>query len=132
MSNIVPNHDGTSTATIQVPNSLVGAIMGKGGYRIKEIRMSTYAEINIAKSKSPDNNRLITVKGLKSDVQRCVILIKKRFVYSFALFCSFVFVYNLFACIVLFCIRTDDVFGGCCCCSCHPPRKLRNMSEIYI
>lgn len=80
VSSIVSNHDGTSTATIQVPNTLVGAIMGKGGYRIKEIRMSTYAEINIAKSKSPDNNRLITIKGLGTDVQRAVALIKKRFV----------------------------------------------------
>lgn len=64
---------------------VVGAIIGRGGNRIKEIRIKTQADISIDQMKNSSggnpsssaggSTRSITVKGLYNDVQAAVSMI---------------------------------------------------------
>ncbi|KAH9512041.1 hypothetical protein DERF_010454 [Dermatophagoides farinae] len=81
------NPNGTAISTIKVNHKVVGAIIGRGGNRIKEIRIKTQADISIDQMKSSGgggggntsssagSTRSITVKGLYNDVQAAVSMI---------------------------------------------------------
>ena len=55
----------------------VGAIIGRSGHRIGEIRSTSQAEISIGPNVPKTPTRLITVKGMASSVQTAVYLICK-------------------------------------------------------
>lgn len=58
----------------------VGAIIGRGGSRISEIRQKSSADISIGqinKFESSATNRIITVKGNLPEVQTACVLICK-------------------------------------------------------
>lgn len=79
---LTANNDGIHTATITVPNRVVGAIIGRGGSRISEIRAKSLADISIGqmnKSGQLNNShdRLITVKGFLPEVQNACVMICK-------------------------------------------------------
>ncbi|KAF7493348.1 Heterogeneous nuclear ribonucleoprotein K [Sarcoptes scabiei] len=72
------NSDGTAISTIKVDHKLVGAIIGRGGNRIKNIRIKTQADISIDQlncNRSGNVVRSIIIRGLCQDVQAAVEMI---------------------------------------------------------
>ncbi|XP_054160817.1 heterogeneous nuclear ribonucleoprotein K-like [Oppia nitens] len=75
--NIIENIDGSATATISVPNNVAGAIIGKGGNRIRIVRRDSGAEISIDSAVGTGNERKITVKGNADQVRVACSMIHK-------------------------------------------------------
>ena len=70
---------GTTTTVIQVPNSKVGGLIGKGGSSINEIRNVSGCRINIQDSKHGGGaNRDITIIGMPDQVQQAQALIQQK------------------------------------------------------
>jgi len=74
---LTDNPDGTSSATLAVPNSVAGAIIGKGGSRIRNVRRDSGADISIDSSVGPGNERMITIKGSPQQVHIAHSLLRK-------------------------------------------------------
>ncbi|CAG2105427.1 unnamed protein product [Medioppia subpectinata] len=77
VSNLVENSDGSASATISVPNNVAGAIIGKGGNRIRLVRRDSGADIAIDSAVGPGNERMITVKGNAHQVRMACSMIHK-------------------------------------------------------
>jgi heterogeneous nuclear rnp K-like protein 2 len=62
---------------IRIPNEFVGAIIGKGGRRIREIRDKSGSQIRIAE---PDGSaeRTLTVIGSSSSNQKALLMVYAR------------------------------------------------------
>ena len=59
-----------SLSRLVVPASQCGSIIGKGGSKVKEIRDTTHASINVAQDLLPGSNeRCVTVAGART---KCV------------------------------------------------------------
>jgi len=59
-----------TTTSITVPNELVGAIIGKAGMRIREIRNTSGAKIQFSESdKETKEDRVITMSGTQQQIQ---------------------------------------------------------------
>ncbi|KAK0163005.1 hypothetical protein PV327_006722 [Microctonus hyperodae] len=59
--------------------SLAGAIIGKGGARIRKIRSDSGASITIDLPLPGSNDRIITISGLPSQIQMAQYLLQQRF-----------------------------------------------------
>ena len=57
---------------------MAGAIIGKGGNRIRLVRRDSGAEIAIDSAVGPGNDRVITVKGSTHQVRMACSMIHKR------------------------------------------------------
>lgn len=57
---------------------VAGAIIGKGGNRIRLVRRDSGAEIAIDSAVGPGNERVITVKGSSPQVRMACSMIHKR------------------------------------------------------
>lgn len=97
--NIVTNPDGSTSATITVPNNVkkismkwliftivfykvAGAIIGKGGNRIRSVRQNSGADISIDSAVGPGNERIITIKGTQQQIHFAHQMLRKRFVFD--------------------------------------------------
>jgi len=58
-----------STTQVTIPNDLAGAIIGKGGERIRNIRQRSGADIKIADAQPGKNDRVITIAGSAEQIQ---------------------------------------------------------------
>ncbi|UYV73839.1 hypothetical protein LAZ67_11001072 [Cordylochernes scorpioides] len=72
---VVPKK-GSSQVTI--PNDLAGAIIGKGGQRIRKIRRESGAGINIDESQPGSNERVITISGTPQQIQMAQYLLQQN------------------------------------------------------
>jgi heterogeneous nuclear ribonucleoprotein K len=59
---------------------LAGAIMGKGGSRITEIRRQSLAQIVIDEALPGSNDRIITITGSEEQIQNAQYLLQMRYV----------------------------------------------------
>jgi len=62
---------------------MAGAIIGKGGSRIMEIRRQSEAQIVIDEALPGSNDRIITITGTEEQIQNAQYLLQMRSVYSF-------------------------------------------------
>ncbi|GFS42480.1 heterogeneous nuclear ribonucleoprotein K [Trichonephila inaurata madagascariensis] len=65
----VPNPNGTHSIIMKIPNDVAGAIIGKGGQRIRKIRRDSAATINIEEATQGSNDRIITITGALNQAQ---------------------------------------------------------------
>ncbi|UYV73820.1 hypothetical protein LAZ67_11001021 [Cordylochernes scorpioides] len=72
---VVPKK-GSSQVTI--PNDLAGAIIGKGGQRIRKIRRESGAGITIDESQPGSNERVITISGTPQQIQMAQYLLQQN------------------------------------------------------
>ncbi|UYV75083.1 K02A2.6-like, partial [Cordylochernes scorpioides] len=72
---VVPKK-GSSQVTI--PNDLAGAIIGKGGQRIRKIRRESGAGITIDESQPGSNERVITISGTPQQIQTAQYLLQQN------------------------------------------------------
>ncbi|PLW08202.1 hypothetical protein PCANC_07664 [Puccinia coronata f. sp. avenae] len=79
-----PAHQpGSQTQQIYIPNGFVGAVIGKGGQKINEIRQASATHIKIMEpgeggQDSSANERLVTITGQPLNIQMAVSLLYRR------------------------------------------------------
>lgn len=64
-----------TTQQVSIPDSLTGSIMGRGGQRIKQIRVESGAEIKIDRGE-PGQDRIITIRGTQDQIQNAQYLLQ--------------------------------------------------------
>lgn len=68
----------TTTQQLAVPNDIAGAIIGRGGAKINEIRTLSQAQVKIAERVPGAVERTITMTGTPEAVQMALYLIQTR------------------------------------------------------
>ena len=59
---------------------LAGAIIGKGGSRIRQIRQESGAGITIDEAMPGSNDRIITITGMQEQIQNAQYLLQMRYI----------------------------------------------------
>lgn len=68
----------TLTQQIYIPNDMVGAIIGKGGAKINEIRQYSGSVIKINEPTDNNNERLVTITGTQDCNQMALFMLYQR------------------------------------------------------
>lgn len=71
------NAMGSASIKMKIPNDVAGAIIGKGGQRIRKIRYDSAATINIEEAASGTNDRIITITGTMKQVSMAQYLMQQ-------------------------------------------------------
>lgn len=72
------NSFGSSESTqVTVTNDMAGAIIGRGGERIRGIRQKSGADIKFADSEKDNKERLVTIKGSREQIQHAQYLMQQ-------------------------------------------------------
>lgn len=66
------------TQQIFIPNDMVGAIIGKGGQKINEIRQLSGSVIKINEPQDNSNERLVTITGTQECNQMALYMLYSR------------------------------------------------------
>lgn len=66
----------TTTTQVSIPKDLAGAIIGKGGCRIRQIRQESGAGITIDEAQPGSNDRIITITGNQDQIQNAQYLLQ--------------------------------------------------------
>ena len=66
------------TQQIFIPNDMVGAIIGKGGQKINEIRQLSGSVIKINEPQDNNNERLVTITGTQECNQMALYMLYSR------------------------------------------------------
>lgn len=75
-ANVVPGQP--LTQQIYIPNDMVGAIIGKGGQKINEIRTLSGSVIKINEPQENSNDRLVTITGTQEQNQMALYMLYTR------------------------------------------------------
>lgn len=67
---------GTQSTQVTIPKDLAGAIIGKGGNRIQQIRGESNAQIVIDEPLPGSNDRIITITGSEEQIQNAQYLLQ--------------------------------------------------------
>nr|KAG5706563.1 hypothetical protein BaRGS_028734 [Batillaria attramentaria] len=70
--------DGSETTQVTIPKETAGAIIGKGGARITEIRRRSGAQIVIDEALPGSNERIITITGTQEQIQNAQYMLQLR------------------------------------------------------
>jgi len=65
-----------SSTQVSIPKDLAGAIIGKGGARIRQIRQESGANIQIEEAAEGSNDRIITINGSQDAIQNAQYLLQ--------------------------------------------------------
>jgi heterogeneous nuclear rnp K-like protein 2 len=76
MQGVVPGQP--MTQQIYIPNDMVGAIIGKGGQKINEIRQLSGSVIKINEPQDNSNERLVTITGTQECNQMALYMLYSR------------------------------------------------------
>ncbi|KQS62222.1 heterogeneous nuclear ribonucleoprotein K isoform X2 [Drosophila erecta] len=79
-TNVPQGHDPNNTTQVTIPKELAGAIIGKGGGRIRRIRNESSAYITIDEPLPNSNDRIITISGTPKQIQMAQYLLQQRLV----------------------------------------------------
>ena len=69
---------GPITQQIYIPNDMVGAIIGKGGSKINEIRQMSGSVIKINEPQDNSNERLVTITGTEECNRMALYMLYSR------------------------------------------------------
>ncbi|KAF5307615.1 hypothetical protein FQR65_LT06771 [Abscondita terminalis] len=69
---------GHTSTQVTIPKDLAGAIIGKGGGRIRKIRQDSGAGITIDEPLMGSNDRIITISGTSNQIQMAQYLLQQR------------------------------------------------------
>ncbi|KAL1513650.1 hypothetical protein ABEB36_003036 [Hypothenemus hampei] len=72
------NSSGSTSTRVTIPTDLAGAIIGKGGSRIRKIRNDSGAGITIDEPLPGSNDRIITITGTLNQIQMAQYLLQQR------------------------------------------------------
>jgi heterogeneous nuclear ribonucleoprotein K len=63
---------------VTIPKDVAGAIIGKGGARIRKIRADSCGSINIEDARPGSNDRVITIVGEDQQIKYAQYLLQQR------------------------------------------------------
>uniref|UniRef100_A0A6P7FVV5 Heterogeneous nuclear ribonucleoprotein K-like isoform X1 n=1 Tax=Diabrotica virgifera virgifera TaxID=50390 RepID=A0A6P7FVV5_DIAVI len=66
-----------NSTQVTIPKDLAGAIIGKGGVRIRKIRVESGANITIDEPLPGSNDRIITISGMPNQIQMAQYLLQQ-------------------------------------------------------
>ncbi|KAF8566318.1 hypothetical protein P879_03366 [Paragonimus westermani] len=66
----------TTTTQVSVSNKLIGAIMGRSGVRINQVRQESNADIKISRQEPGVEDRIITISGTPEQIQNAQFLLQ--------------------------------------------------------
>ncbi|VEL11477.1 unnamed protein product [Protopolystoma xenopodis] len=66
----------TTTTQVSVQNKMIGAIMGRGGCRINQVRQESGADIKISKQEPGVEDRIITITGTPDQIHNAQFLMQ--------------------------------------------------------
>ncbi|KAH3842352.1 hypothetical protein DPMN_115849 [Dreissena polymorpha] len=69
-------NDPVTSTQVTIPKDMAGAIIGKGGSRIMEIRRQSDAQIVIDEALPGSNDRIITITGTEEQIQNAQYLLQ--------------------------------------------------------
>ena len=72
------NIHGVQTHEMNIPNDLIGCIIGRGGQKISEIRLVSGANIKIADLEDGNPDRHVSITGTPDQIQLAQFLINAR------------------------------------------------------
>ncbi|XP_030760141.1 LOW QUALITY PROTEIN: heterogeneous nuclear ribonucleoprotein K-like [Sitophilus oryzae] len=72
-----PGSGGKTQTQVTIPKDLAGAIIGKGGGRIRKIRQDSGAGITIDEPLPGSNDRIITISGTANEIQMAQYLLQQ-------------------------------------------------------
>lgn len=75
------DNEGKTSTQVTIPKDLAGAIIGKGGFRIRRIRTKSNAFIQIDEALPGSNDRIITITGTPKQIQAAQYMLQQRFVF---------------------------------------------------
>nr|XP_036218130.1 keratin, type I cytoskeletal 9 isoform X6 [Bactrocera oleae] len=78
--NLPNGHDPKNSTQVTIPKDLAGAIIGKGGGRIRRIRNESGAYITIDEPLPGSTDRIITISGNPKQIQMAQYLLQQRLV----------------------------------------------------
>ncbi|KAL9916013.1 heterogeneous nuclear ribonucleoprotein K isoform X2 [Glossina fuscipes] len=78
--NLPEGHDPKNSTQVSIPKDLAGAIIGKGGGRIRRIRNESGAYITIDEPLPGSSDRIITISGNPKQIQMAQYLLQQRLV----------------------------------------------------
>ncbi|XP_037945964.1 heterogeneous nuclear ribonucleoprotein K-like isoform X2 [Teleopsis dalmanni] len=78
--NLPNGHDPKNSTQVTIPKDLAGAIIGKGGGRIRRIRNESGAYITIDEPLPGSSDRIITISGNPKQIQMAQYLLQQRLV----------------------------------------------------
>jgi len=64
-----------STQQVSIPADLAGVIIGKGGQKIKQIRLDSGAEVELSDAALP-GDRIITISGTSDQIQNAQYMLQ--------------------------------------------------------
>jgi heterogeneous nuclear ribonucleoprotein K len=70
------NQSQSTTTQVSIPKDLAGAIIGKGGSRIRQIRQESGAGITIDEPVAGSTDRIITISGSQEQIQNAQYLLQ--------------------------------------------------------
>ncbi|XP_016957408.1 heterogeneous nuclear ribonucleoprotein K isoform X1 [Drosophila biarmipes] len=76
-ANVPQGHDPNNSTQVTIPKELAGAIIGKGGGRIRRIRNESSAYITIDEPLPNSNDRIITISGTPKQIQMAQYLLQQ-------------------------------------------------------
>ncbi|XP_061172415.1 heterogeneous nuclear ribonucleoprotein K homolog isoform X2 [Saccostrea echinata] len=76
MGQMFGNEGNLPSTQVTIPKDLAGAIIGKGGVRIQEIRRQSNAQIVIDEGLPGSNDRIITITGTHEQIQNAQFLLQ--------------------------------------------------------
>lgn len=76
---VAPSVNGIAETVVQIPDDMVGRVIGKGGSTIKEIQDQSGAHMDIAKECTPGTNtREVTIRGDPNQMAYCNLLLQSK------------------------------------------------------
>lgn len=72
------DNEGKTSTQVTIPKDLAGAIIGKGGFRIRRIRTKSNAFIQIDEALPGSNDRIITITGTPKQIQAAQYMLQQR------------------------------------------------------
>ncbi|VDQ04409.1 unnamed protein product [Trichobilharzia regenti] len=66
----------TTSTQVSVSNKMIGAIMGRSGCRINQVRHESNADIKISKQEPGVEDRIITITGTPEQIQNAQFLLQ--------------------------------------------------------
>ncbi|RTG83960.1 uncharacterized protein DC041_0004127 [Schistosoma bovis] len=70
----------TTSTQVSVSNKMIGAIMGRSGCRINQVRHESNADIKISKQEPGVEDRIITITGTPEQIQNAQFLLQMWYV----------------------------------------------------
>jgi len=76
MGDVYGGGDANEYTQVSIPKEMAGSVIGRGGMKIKQIRMESGAQITIDEPVTGSNDRIINISGTTDQIQNAQYLLQ--------------------------------------------------------